>query len=496
MVYSDNYKNFNEVFSVIEENTPADKVMIQYMIRKRVVEVTAEQFFNDLKEVSSVFIRLGLNGKAVGIIGRNSYQWALQYCALLNVGCIAVAMSSDYRAKEIEDAAVRTNMSAVLFDDALENTLLECHFTQPVSLINMTSSEKNGILSMTSERTKGLVDIICETGSEEIGTILFTSGTTGGSKAVALSNKALIYNALHPFIRNEYTSILVILPFHHVAGQGLIINTIGLGDVLCIGESPAHLMKCLVSMEPEGIFTVPSLCAVMEQKLRNAKEGEYPLGKKLKMLMCGGAKFQPALLDTFLKRNIHVYQTYGATETGGRGTYCLMGPENIGVLGRLEPICKGKIQDGELLLSVPTMMDGYYGEPDKTEEALKDGWYHTGDAATIADNGYIYLTGRIKNLIILANGENVSPEEIESVVGMNSEISEILVHEEENQIGAVIYPEYPENASEEDKMIIKDKIHKLVEMYNDSTVSYKQIRRITIVEEPLAKTNTGKIIRY
>lgn len=487
--------NFYEAYLRSEQETPKDVVLVKYMVCGEVVEVTAEQFYNDLRKVSSVMMKLGMAGKHVALIGKNTYDLFLNSCAVMNVGGVAVLLSRDYDSAEIKDCVTRTHTSFLLFDHDLEERVLAADFDENVVLVDMQKSEQPNVHSMHVEREGDLVPVVNNSGLDDLCMILFTSGTTGRSKAVMLDVRAMLINSYEDFIRNEYTSMLIVLPFHHVAGCMLAFQSLRRGVTVCIGEEPKYLFQCLQAMNPEGAFTVPSLCSVMEQRLRKAKPGMSPVGNALKMVMCGGAKFQPGLLKTFEEHGIHLWQTYGATESAGRGTYCLMNEKNLGVLGKNEPIVQVKIEKGELMMSGPTFMRGYYDDPEITAETLTDGWYHTGDACMLGEDGYLYLTGRIKNLIILSNGENVSPEEIEAKLSVCLNICEVVVCEEKDRIAAHIFPQYDENADEAARAEIQDSIRSYIKQYNKEVPTFKQIAFTHFTSEPFEKTSSGKIVR-
>lgn len=161
---------------------------------------------------------------------------------------------------------------------------------------------------------------------------------------------------------------------------------------------------------------------------------------------------------------------------------------DLNTLGKVDALMEAKIVNEELALKGPTLCMGYYNNPVEDAETFIDGWYYTGDLARVDENGNYYLTGRKKSLIILSNGENVSPEEIEQILSDYKEIREILVREDGNVIGVVIYPNYELCLSDAEKESLKNRVYSIVEDYNLNAMTYKQIHAVTITDEPLPKT--------
>ena len=172
-----------------------------------------------------------------------------------------------------------------------------------------------------------------------------------------------------------------------------------------------------------------------------------------------------------------------------------MTPDRPGTIGKPPAQMQVKIVDGELYLRSESLMMGYYGDEEGTAQVIHDGWYATGDLCREDEEGYLYLTGRKKNLIILSNGENVSPEEIERKLYCCKEICEVMVGVENDMLMAAVYPEYPIQSGENNKGTVRKEIERAIEQYNDKAPMYKQIRQIRFMEEPFAKTAVGKLIR-
>lgn len=234
---------------------------------------------------------------------------------------------------------------------------------------------------------------------------------------------------------------------------------------------------------------------VLARKLKNGGIHGERLGWNLRMLHCGGAAFRPEFLQMLLEHDIIVLQGYGASEAGGIGFMWEMTPERPDTIGKPPAQMQVKIVDGELFLRSESLMMGYYGDEEGTAQVIREGWYATGDLCCQDEEGYLYLTGRKKNVIILSNGENVSPEEVEAKLYGCQEICEVMVGAEKDMLMAAVYPEYPLQSGEYEQEIIRKKIEQFIEQYNYEVPMYKQIRKVHFMDQPFAKTAVGKMIR-
>lgn len=485
------FNNWKEALDVLEKEQ-AGEIIVKYLKRRTVIEVTTEELFHDIRRYASVIIRKGLQGKHVGLFCNNSYELLVSLLALFYMGSVAALINKDISAEELEDYARRTDLDAIIFDDSTEETVLAT--TLDIVYFSLDKSEKEGVFSIPEEAKNEILDIRNESKLDDLILIMMTSGTTGKSKAVMHTNSTTMVGIISDFFYEDIKSALVVFPFHHVIGFGLAVNILMQGGTVCMGEGPATLFRGLSLMQAEFTYVVPAMMSLLCQKLNNKTQEE--LGWNLKLVGCGGAKVPDSYMEQIINHGIILRQSYGATETVGRGTIDRVSLDRPGMLGKPDPMVTVRIEDEELVIKSPTNSVGYYGDPETTAEVFVDGWYYTGDLARIDEEGYIYLTGRKKNLIILSNGENVSPEDIEGCFVNNFEIAEIMVRENNDAIEAVIYPEYQNCNTSEDQLLLKEKIRDIVEDYNDHAVSYKQINIVTFIEEPLPKNSSKKVIRY
>lgn len=477
--------NMHQLLLALEEQS-GDRVLMKYMVEKQVFEVDTPTFFRDVRKCAAMLYRRGLSSKHIGIMGPNTVDWMVHLCAIFETGGVAVLMAPDLNGQDIADRTRQTDLEAILHAPSLTDTITQAALPKNVTSISMDNfrTEPDGIPLPCPDNQPD--DLSC---------ILFTSGTTSLCKAVMLSHKAMIAGICHNVIRFPFEAQLAILPLHHIAGFASVLNTWYLNRLICLGDDFKNLYRYLEHMKPDYTLTVPSLLQVILRKLKKGGPHGHLLGWNLHLIGCGGAQFQPDVIQALNDQGIRVLQSYGATEAGGLGFDWEMTPECRDTIGKPCPEIQTKIVDGELFLRSDSLMSGYYKDPEATAEVLIDGWYATGDLCRMDADGYLRLVGRKKNLIILSNGENVSPEEIEAKLSAIETIREVMIGVEKDRIIASIHPNMAENCPEEEFLALQTKIQDAVELYNRTVPTYKQVHRIQYYREPFAKTAVGKMIR-
>ncbi|MBQ8515579.1 MAG: AMP-binding protein [Ruminococcus sp.] len=335
--------------------------------------------------------------------------------------------------------------------------------------------------------------------------ILYTSGTTGKSKGVMLSHANLIDNTMCQ--DNESTPedvTLTVLPIHHVYCFTCdILLSLRYGNTVCVNDSMMHIAQNLKRYEPSIILLVPMIAETIYKKIQAAAASmpDIPLaaiargvfGKNLRGIYSGGAYLNPELAKAYAELGIPIAQGYGMTECSPRITTGVWENECRGDVGVIVNGCTVKIEDGEIWAKSPSVMMGYYKDAEATAAALtEDGWLMTGDLGYVDERNRVHITGRKKNLIILSNGENVSPEELENKFAGLDWLSEILVYAEEGQITAEIFPN-PEAG------LSADEVQKLcmahIQKVNKTVSGAKAIRRLRIRDVEFDKTTSKKIKR-
>ena len=335
---------------------------------------------------------------------------------------------------------------------------------------------------------------------DDLAAILFTSGTTGQSKGVMLRNSNLMDNATcEPDLGYHGNKRLTVLPVHHVFCFTCdVLCSLWYGRTLCVNDSLMRILKNLKIFKPTDATFVPMISASILKRMQQMAEkdpdkiaiGKEVFGEDFSVIYSGGAYLSPDIIRGFKEFGIEIAQGYGMTECSPRictGVKFSPQPESV---GRVVPGCEVKIVDSEIWVKSPSVMMGYYKNPEETANALTDdGWLKTGDLGYLND-GYLYITGRRKNLIILENGENVSPEEIENRFVTFEPIKEMVVFEHGHTIAAEIYPD-PEYASED----IKAEIQAQIDAVNDAFQPAKRIVKVFYRDREFEKTASKKILR-
>lgn len=489
MIDTKSVKHMAQLLDALEAES-ADRIIMKYMSGLEVKEVSSPAFFHSVRVCAGALSAQGLSGKHIGIMGPNRCEWLIHFCAVFYIGGVAVLLSPDLGPRELAERAEQADLQGILYSDLLKDTVSQAVLPDDLKRICMSETGENG-----PEEPKIRNYLSSNPNEEDLACILFTSGTTAACKAVMLSHRAMVASICHNVIGLPFQAQLAILPFHHIAGFATVLNTIYLGAVVCLAEDLKYLYRYLEYMKPDYTLTVPSILQVILRKLKKGGPHGSLLGWDLHMIGCGGARFQPEVIRALNAQDIRVLQSYGATEAGGLGFDWEMTPECQNTIGKPCPEVETKIVDGELFLRCESMMMGYYKDEAATKEVLRDGWYATGDLCYQDEDGYLYLTGRKKNLIILSNGENVSPEEIEAKLQGCPDICEVMVGIERDLITATIFPNFPSDGTQGQRDEIKQTIEAAVERYNSSVPPYKQVQNLHFSHQPFAKTEIGKMIR-
>ena len=289
---------------------------------------------------------------------------------------------------------------------------------------------------------------------DQLCTIMFTSGTTGKSKGVMLTHRNLAENATCLDMKiPPRTTILSVLPIHHAYCLSMdILKGISLGSIICINDSLLRVAKNI-------------------------------------------RLFQPDMIDLFESYGITILQGYGMTECAPVISTNVSWDIRKNSVGKLLPNCEAKVVDKELWVRGSSVMQGYYHMPEETKETLVDGWLRTGDLGYVDEDGFVYLTGRKKNLIITKNGENVSPEELENKIGEARLVQENLVREKEGVIEAEIFPDLDYVKKKRIKNV-EEELQKVIDAYNQEAPAYKRVYKLKVREREFEKTPSKKIKRY
>lgn len=476
-----------KVIHLLEQKL-AGKRVFRFLEEAGITEIYAEEFFRDIRTCAGELEKHGLAGCHIGLMGRSSYAWLVSFCAVFLAGGVTVLLDRETDPEMLKSHIRRTDAEGLLCDGELSADIKNAGILPDDRIYNMESVWKE---AGQEERTplcgdKSPGDLAC---------IFFTSGTTAEHKAVMVSEGGLAAGLCHRINDQPFHALLSVLPFHHISGFSSVLNALYLGKEVCLAVEPQYFFRCLREMKPDYVFIVPSMLRMLARKLKDGGPNGQRLGWNLHMINCGGASFQPEYLQMMLEHGITVFQGYGASEAGAIGFLWQMTPEKPDTIGKPPEEMEAKLEDGELYLKSDGLMMGYYGDPGATREVLKEGWYATGDLCRVDEDGYYYLTGRKKNLILMSNGENVSPEEIESKLYRCEAIREVMIIGENGLMTAVVYPVFPERSPPEQEEAVREEILTEIQNYNRTVPLYKQIRKIRFRKEPFPRNAAGKLIR-
>lgn len=479
----------------------------RYKIKKEIIDKTYEDLRQDSMAVSRMVESFGVTGKHIALLGATTYEWIASFFGITNSGSVAVPIDAQLSADAICDLLNRADVELFFYDeiraDVVEAVKKNCPNVKQI--VSFQASEKTGdIHSWEQLRKENLGEFKAEIEPDQLCTILFTSGTTGKSKGVMLSHRNLTDNAVCLDMKFPVGTVtMTLLPINHVYCLTMdIIKGLYIGVTSCINDSIMHVQKNLKLFKPDMVLLVPLVIESIYAKLK-AAGGMIPkkmvakaaFGGNLKTICSGGAYLDPDYVDRFAEYGITILQGYGMTECSPVISTNLPWDNRRGSVGKLMPNLEAKVVDEEIWVRGSSVMMGYYKMPEETAETLEDGWLKTGDLGYVDDDGYVYITGRKKNLIILANGENVSPEEIENQLSKDDLIKEILVRDKERVIEAEIFPDY-EYAKKKRIKDIQARLQDIIDEYNKQQPPYKGIHSLIVRETEFDKTTAKKIKRF
>ena len=521
--------------------------------------ITHKEFRENINALGTTLIQMGLKDKRIALISENRYEWELSYLAVASGVGVIVPLDKALPDNELESLILRSQVEAIIYSskyDVIMNTLREKKNTNLKYFISMDLEENTqGIYAEKALVEKGkklLADgnktyIDAKIDAEKMGIMLFTSGTTAMSKAVMLSHKNLVTNVMDIIQRFDLTDedrFLSFLPLHHVFECTVgFLYPISIGGSIAFCEGVKHMAENIKEFEITAMISVPAVFDIIYRKVMKTiekkgklanlekgkkvsqfllkmkidlrkqlfKEVHESLGPKLKLVVTGGAALDPETEKGFNDLGFDVEQGYGLTETAPVIAAETPKCRRLGSIGKKFPSVEVKIDDpdeegiGELMAKGPSIMLGYYENEEATKSALEsDGWFHTGDLARIDKDGFIYISGRKKSVIVLNNGKNVFPEEIETLLNKVEGIKETFVFEKKEDDGDVkvcveiVYDKelikelYNIEGEENIKEFLWDKVKEV----NKLMPKYKYVREMVITEEPLIKTTTLKIKRH
>lgn len=529
-----------------------DRPCIKYKEKNEVKTVSYTEFKAEVDAFGTALYSLGVGKSRIAIIGENSYSWILSYLTVLNSDGVVVPIDKDLPNADTAYILNCSECEAVIFSasvaDKIDAIKAELPCLKFLIKMNGNSVEGNGQymlrdlvdsgVRLLAEGDTSFLSVVPDT--EGLKQLMFTSGTTGSSKGVMLSQGTLAFNVQRAQELMLITErCLSVLPYHHSyeATCG-VLTMLHHGMTICINESLRALMNNFKLYKPTEMLVVPlyietfyrRIWAAIEEKGKTAtvKKGiklsnallklgidkrrkifdeiHQTFGGELKAIICGGAPLKPYMVEFFESIGITLINGYGITECGplisiNRNEY--HNPASVGL-----PLRDTEIRidnpnengEGEICVKGPNVMLGYFKNQAATDAAIVDGWFHTGDIGKIDMDGFVYITGRCKNLIVLKNGKNIYPEEIEEFLSEIPLIKEVVVYAAKlsgdagKALGAEIFPDF-EKAKELNVIDVEGDIKRAIYGYNEKQPPYKAIKQIVFRKEEFEKTTSKKIKR-
>ena len=535
----------------------ADKPAYRIKVEEGKYQIyTHKEVRNMINNLGTALINLGLKGKRIAVIGENRYEWEIAYLSIVCGTGIVVPLDKSLPANELELLIERSDIEAIFYTKKYSDIIQNIKFSEKNKLkhlISMDSDEHGeGIYSQKEliQTGKKLIEegnkefLNAQINPKEMNIMLFTSGTTSKSKVVALSHENVCTNLMDIGSVLDVTQedvFLSILPIHHVfeCTVGFLLSLYkGAETVFCDGLR--HIVENLNEYHVTVMACVPGIYERIfmmirkklekqgkieeilenEEKYKNSsmqkkkevfKEIHDMLGGKIKLLISGAAALDKTIEEKYRLLGLNLVQGYGLTETSPVVAVGTNKNYKLGSIGKTVPSVEAKLVDvnddriGELVVKGPSVMLGYYENEKVNKKSLQDGWFYTGDLAKIDEEGYIFICGRKKSVIVLKNGKNIFPEEMENLVNKIEGIKESFIFgkiqsNDENNIKINVKIVFDRDVIKDVYKVEKDEdiykvLSKKIKEVNQTMPSYKAIRGMILTEEPLIKTTTNKIKR-
>ncbi|MBR5262839.1 MAG: AMP-binding protein [Clostridia bacterium] len=526
----------------------------------QIEDISYDRFHDDVFSLGTALLSLGLKDARIAVAGANSYKWCVSYMAVTCGAGVVVPTDKELPFADIKSILEVSEAKAIVFDKKFGKKILEHRNELPEGMIYiaMDIAEDDGdILSfdkllsdgarLISEGNEDYINITPD--PNKLAVLLFTSGTTGMSKAVMLSARNIcsdIMSIMGVVKINKGERILSLLPIHHTYECTVTFLCCIYGGVsICFCDGLRYITKNLQEYQPDILIVVPRVIELFYARIQKALEKEKgaklkigiasklaratkkvgvdtsslffgkikdAFGGKIRLIISGAAGIDPTIIENMNKYGIQTFQGYGLTECSPIVICNSDKDMRHASIGRPIPGVEAKLINcdengiGELCIKGPMVMLGYY----KNEEATKavfdyDGWFHTGDLASVDKDGFYYICGRSKNVIVTGNGKNVYPEELEALLMKENAVKECMVVEAKDDkdnvvVKARIFPDVQTLSQENGNRILSEKeistfVNEAVRRVNDQVVSYKAIKSVEIMEKEFEKTTTAKIKR-
>lgn len=541
MKYKENYfYETDETFSTIREvidkayEKYSDLIFCKYRDGKEIKSRTYSEMYSGVLKMSE-YLKNNMKIKRFALVGKTSFEWLISYYSGLYTGIPVVLIDKLLPSEVIAEQVEFSDADCIIFGSGFEKTAEDIlSRSEKRKTAIPFSSTNESVMSVkeicSGDKASDKRNIFGEIDTKSLAEICFTSGTTGNYKAVMLSHENIASTVLFStsVLRvSQGDNILSIMPNHHTyeLTEG-IICPLCFGVTISINDNLRRLMADFAEFKPNVVIVVPALLKILRKEIvkKAKKQGKYKslnralkinalahmlhldfgnlffsellkiFGGNLDLIVCGGAFLDNSLIDFVQGLGLQIIQGYGITECSPLISVNSTKERKTIGLGKASPYCKVKIIEDEICVSGKNVMMGYYKNSELTQDVIKDGFFHTGDLGYIDHNGYLYMTGRKKNLIILNNGENVSPEEVENRLDDIDIIESVVVYGEDDVIVAEVFPN-EKHIKENEVTDIYNEVKCRVFEKNSGVPLYKQIQKVVIRTNDFEKTTTHKIKR-
>ena len=517
---------------------------------------TYTDLLNDINAFGTSLYKLGLKNKRVAVIGYNSYEWAVAHLSNLLGNIVSVPLDKGLQIGELENSLVRSEVEAIVFDHKLEEVMKEIIKNGKTKIKYYICTEKmpeylyfyDLLADGKREIEKGNKDYInAKIDPYKMSILLFTSGTTSLSKAVMLNQNGIatnIYDMQLVEVFYDTDVNIAFLPFHHIFGSTGMLVILASGMKTVFPDGLRYIKQNLAEYKVSVFVGVPILIEKMystvQKELEKRKKLKLvnfliglsnfllklhidirrklfkplidALGGSMRFIISGGAPLDKKISNWFNSIGIYLVQGYGLTETSP-----VIAAENsyerrAGSVGKpmqdveIQIVDKDTAGIGEITAKGPNVMLGYYNDKALTDTVIKDNWFHTGDLGYIDKDGFLFITGRKKDMIVLKNGKKVFPEELELLVNNLEEVEESFIYglpedNDKNDVKIAVKIVYDEkNIKAKHPDMSEEELHTLlwnkIKVINKTLPMYKYIKDMTLTTEPLIKTSTQKIKRF
>nr|WP_288974214.1 AMP-binding protein [uncultured Blautia sp.] len=530
----DRLKDMYELIEYLEEHK--EKIAFRYLEDNQMVEVTYLKFIEDVKNLAEYLIENKRNLKHIALIGEVKYEWFVSFYGIIYAGGVVVPIDRQLALTDIKRLIDKAECTGIIYNSKSNREVASYFCEASLCIPFLSGKEEISIRQIINHKSgKTYINRPQNSNEEMMAAIIFTSGTTGKNKGVIMTHKNLISGLYVCYYMNgnSFERTIPVLPPNHMYEISAGIQTaLFIGATICIGKGTKYLSQSIQVFKPSVLILVPMIVEMFHSKIwrearKQGKEkslrrlislSQYLLkihidvrkfifknirnnfGGELQTIICGGAPITEQLIEDFRAFGIEVMNGYGVTECApviASNTRKYFKPGTVGIT--IPEFCEAKISiNGEIIVSGPSVSPGYYNDPEENKKSYCEGWFKTGDLGYFDDEGYLFLTGRIKNLIILDNGENVSPEELEEIIKENPLVKEVLVHTVKNKmhnlLAATIFMDST-YIDEEGIQTPKKSIEDYIESINVGLPAYKRIQKVLIQNSELEKTSTGKIKR-